>query len=101
LKDRNPLPHNRVRLAIFWILILTWPTFRVTEHFWQPGWYTDAEDVAAALTVMAFLLGKLLFYDTQRAVCERLEQVERKVEGYDEAWDLLAPLDDGPSRSSR
>ncbi len=96
------LPHRRVRAAIFWILIATWPVFRVAEHLWQPDWYGDAEDVAASLTVLAFLLGKVLWQDTQRKVCRRLEQVERKIEGYDEAWDLLAPLTgEGPSRSSR
>src|SRR5258706_5080561 len=92
MTDREALPHDRVRLAICWILILTWPAFRIAEQMWHPSWYDDAEDVAAALTAMAFLLGKFLYQNTQRKVCERLEQVERKVEGYDEAWDLLAPL---------
>ena len=105
MRDRNAFPHARVRVAIFWVLILTWPALRVIAHLWHPGdWWADAEDTGAALSLLAFLLGKLLFQDTQRAVCQRLDQVERKVEGYDEAWDLLAPLtggDHGPSLSSR
>jgi len=103
MRDRNALPHAGVRAGIFWVLILTWPAFRVVEQLWHPGWYADAEDIGAALTLLAFLLGKFLFQDTQRKVVERLDHLERKVEGYDEAWDLLAPLagGNGPSRSSK
>src|SRR5258706_515410 len=47
MTDREALPHARVRLAIFWILILTWPALRVIGHLWQPGdWYADAEIAA-------------------------------------------------------
>ncbi len=92
MRDRNAFPHARVRVAIFWILILTWPALRVIGHLWRPGnWYADAEDTGAALTLLAFLLGKLLFQDTQRKVCERLDQVEQRVHGYDEALSQFSP----------
>ncbi len=97
MRNRKPLPHARLRAAIFWILIATWPVFRVAEHLWHPDWYADAEDIAASLTVLAFLLGKVLWHDTQRKVCRRLEEVEQRVHGYDEALTQFCPEPVSPS----
>src|SRR5258706_6705883 len=94
MHDLGKLPHPKTRAAIFWILFLAWPAMRVTRHVWGPEWLSLAEDAGAVLTALAVLTGKYMFQNTQRDVCERLNGVERKVEGYDEAWELLAPLSD-------
>jgi hypothetical protein len=102
MTEPKAFPHARVRSAIFWILILTWPAVRIIAHVWHPEWVSDVADVGAGVTVLAFLLAKFQFGDVQRAAWQRLDRVEQKVDGYDEAWDLLAPLAGlGPSRSSR
>jgi hypothetical protein len=89
MRETTGLPHERIRHAIFWILISTWPVFRIVEMIWHPPWYDRAEDVAASLTFLAFLLGRWLYLDTQKKVCERLDDIER-------AWQLMYPGDDRP-----
>jgi hypothetical protein len=80
--DRDGLPNERVRLTIFWVLILTWPAMRVASHIWHPGWLAKVEDAGAATLLVAFVLGKWLYFNTQRRVCERLDEIER-------CWQLM------------
>jgi len=76
LRDRSTLPHARLRAAIFWILFLLWPSQRVVCHIWQPRWISHAADIGAAITALAFLLGKFLFQDTQKELSQRTSQLE-------------------------
>src|SRR5262245_27794983 len=82
MTNRDGLPHEWARLTIFWILILAWPVMRVTETIWRPEWYDDVENAAAALVFLAFLLGKVLYFNTQKAVVQRLNEIER-------CWQLM------------
>jgi hypothetical protein len=77
MTDRDGLPHERVRLTIFWILILTWPAMRIAGHISHLAWLEEAEDAGSASVFIAFVLGRWLYFNTQRNVCQRLDEVER------------------------
>ena len=86
MTDRDGLPHERIREALFWILFASWPLYFLT--FWivqeAPG-PTPVElllligSVNAGMTAMAYLLGKFLYQDTQRELSHRTAENGRKL----------------------
>jgi hypothetical protein len=81
VRDDYDLPSQRLRSAIFWVLFLTWPGLRVVDHLWHPAWMDDVSDTAALMTALAFLLGKMLYQNTQKELGWRLRRVESRVMG--------------------
>jgi hypothetical protein len=81
MRDPSELPHHKLRLACFWVLFLVPAGMRVIDHVWHPVWYEQLDDVAAVMLSAAFLIGKVLYQETQREQSWRLARVERRVCG--------------------
>ena len=92
MDDRDGLPHQGFREAIFWVLFASWPLYIA----W--GWYADerpgpfpidgfltAGSVLAAVTATAYLLGKWDYQDTQRRFVNQQREDHR----------LLSQIHDG------
>ena len=81
MRDPSELPHHKLRLACFWVLFLVPISMRVIDHIWHPVWYEQVDDVAAVMLSAAFLIGKVLYQETQREQSWRLARVEKRVCG--------------------
>lgn len=96
MRDPSELPHPKLRTACFWVLFAAWPAFWTLFDLWLArrgrleidgfsgsvlAGFAFCGSLLAVVTSLAYLIGKLLFQETQREQSWRLARVEKRITG--------------------